>query len=775
MKVSQTPVRRRRTNLMVVALVLIAVTVAVSNSLGISSAVSRTRSTNDARQLALQMIETLYRQESTLRAYTSTFDPHYIGTFRATNATFVNQLSTLREYLTRAGLESELPYVRDIDRIHHQWLSEVAAPLLADPSGDLARSHERTGELLFTTLENDVAFLSDKLKDATFQTELNTRSNYTLAIVEIAILTLIFGLAIVSLYRSNRRIERRFVAEVTEANDTLNKAQELAGVGNWAKDLTSGKLTWSDELRRIYGVSEAPVGDDLLRSFDHPEDAAMVRRTVQAALEAREGYKVEHRIVRADGNERFVLEIGEFALAENGSLLRTIGTILDITERKQAEKILAHLAHHDPLTDVPNRALLYERLSQSIAFAGRQNRSVGVLFIDLDRFKIINDSLGHAVGDALLVEVAHRLNNSVRSGDTVARVGGDEFVIVLADVRQSSDATGVAQKILDRITEPMMLQGHEVFVTTSIGISTYPEDGISADELLKRADVAMYQAKERGRNYIQVYTTHMDLSAARKLSVEQDLRKGLERNELVVQYQPIVSVTTGHITGFEALARWQHPTRGLVMPDDFIPIAEESGLIVPLGEFVLRTALEQRRNFLREGLPFGRLTVNISARQFQQGGILPTVAACVEEYQLQPGDLELELTESLVMRDIDNTLRTLHELKELGVSISIDDFGTGYSSLNYLKKFEIGSIKIDREFVRDINDDAFDEAIATAILTLARSLDVRVIAEGVETQAQLLKLRRLGCPEAQGYLFSPSLPSEAAARLLAQETLPRYG
>ncbi|HXW77073.1 MAG TPA: EAL domain-containing protein, partial [Candidatus Eremiobacteraceae bacterium] len=396
--------------------------------------------------------------------------------------------------------------------------------------------------------------------------------------------------------------------------------------------------------------------------------------------------------------------------------------------------------------------------------------SVAIMYLDVDRFKIVNDSLGHSAGDALIVAVAERLRRYVRGCDTVSRMGGDEFVVLLADLQDRVDVRAVAEKLLSRFAEPFSVEGREIFLSASAGVSTYPADGDVVNELLEHADAAMYLAKERGRNNVQFYTADLHTFNTRKLSLEQDLRKGLERGEFVLHYQPIVAVPNGAVVGLEALVRWQHPASGLVMPGEFIPAAEESGLIVPLGEWVLATAIRQQRDFQHAGLACGRITVNISARQFQQRDFRHTIAALMREHGVQPGDLELELTESLVMRDVDASLRALHELSAMGVALSLDDFGTGYSSLNYLKRFPIDTIKIDRCFVSGVNGDAFDEAICQAIVTLSRSLHVRVVAEGVESQPQLAKLQRLGCDEAQGCLFSAAVPAAAAARLLSART-----
>jgi predicted signal transduction protein with EAL and GGDEF domain len=362
--------------------------------------------------------------------------------------------------------------------------------------------------------------------------------------------------------------------------------------------------------------------------------------------------------------------------------------------------------------------------------------------------------------------VASRLTAAVRMSDTVARSGGDEFILVLSDVAHHADVQAIAENVIETFAEAYVVGRDEFYISTSMGVSLYPQDGVDADTLVKNADAAMYQAKERGRNNIQYYAAEIQELTRSKLSLESDLRRALERDEFILHYQPIVSVASGAITGFEALVRWQHPTRGTLAPADFIPIAEEVGAIVPLGEWVMRTAAAQQKKWERLGCVGGRVTVNISARQFQRRDLPEIVGRIVSEFAIRPGTFELELTESTMMRDVTEGMRALSQLREMGVSISMDDFGTGYSSLSYLKNFPISSIKIDRSFIHDLNIDPFDEAISLAIIALARSLKMRVIAEGVETQAQLLKLRRMGCDEAQGFYFSPPVAAADTIVLL---------
>ena len=454
---------------------------------------------------------------------------------------------------------------------------------------------------------------------------------------------------------------------------------------------------------------------------------------------------------------------------EMGAVSHIVAMFSDITEKKLSEERIYHLAHYDALTDLPNRLSLNDRLQHAMAYAQRHERLVAVMFLDLDHFKNINDTLGHAVGDSLLQAVAKRLLGCVRECDTVGRLGGDEFTIILTDIKHVNDAMIVAQKILEHLSKPFVLQDRELFITASIGVTLYPLDNDSPLELIKNADTAMYRAKDQGRNNYQFYTSDMNLLALANLELQSGLHKALQRAEFELHYQPQVNIKTGEIVGVEALARWRHPEKGLISPALFIPVAEESGLIVPIGEWVLRTACEQNMIWQRAGIKPIRMAVNLSARQFQQKNLLQMITQVLNETGMQPEYLELELTEGLVMQNAQVTIRILHQLKEMGIRVSIDDFGTGYSSLSYLKRFPIDTLKIDQAFVRDITTDPDDAAIATAIIAMAHSLKFKVVAEGVETQDQLTFLCNKACDEMQGYFFSRPLPAEEIGLLLQSE------
>ena len=445
------------------------------------------------------------------------------------------------------------------------------------------------------------------------------------------------------------------------------------------------------------------------------------------------------------------------------------GTFVDITERKSAEERVQSLAYFDALTGLANRGLLRDRLSQALAGARRKKSKVALFFLDLDRFKNINDCLGHSVGDLLLQNVAERLKAWGREQDTIARLGGDEFLVVVTDVTDIADAAVAAQRLMDGLTAEMAIEGHALSVSCSLGISIYPEHGADSETLIKHADAAMYIAKDSGRNNFQFFTADMNAQAVERLNLENNLRTALDKKELFLMYQPQIDMESRKITGVEALLRWQHPEMGLVSPDKFIRVAENSGLIVPIGEWVLRTACSQARKWQDDGLTAVSVAVNVSAVQFRREGFSELVRQVLLDTGLAPQYLELELTESLLLSSADVTLAVLRELKDMGLSLAIDDFGTGYSSLSYLKQFPVSKLKIDRSFVRDVALNPDDAAITTAIISMARSLNLKVIAEGVEDEAQMSFLRAHHCDEVQGYYFSKPLVADAVADKLRAE------
>ena len=438
-------------------------------------------------------------------------------------------------------------------------------------------------------------------------------------------------------------------------------------------------------------------------------------------------------------------------------------------ERKRYQEELEHQANYDSLTGLPNRALLRDRLRQAV-FAQRDLRSMAVVFIDLDHFKFVNDSLGHSTGDQLLKRVAERLRSVVRDGDTVSRLGGDEFVLILNDQVHDDTIYRALQRVQGRVSEPMVLEGKEISITCSAGISIYPQDGPDVETLLKNADAAMYRAKEHGRNNFQFYTAEMNRLVSERLALESALRQSLVRRELLLHYQPRFDLKTGAVIGMEALLRWMHPERGMMLPDRFVPLAEETGLIVQIGEWVMRSACTQNRAWQDEGLRPVTVSVNLSARQFRQPDLVKSVTRILEDTGLEPRYLEIELTESMVMHDAASAIATLRALKKLGIGLSVDDFGTGYSSLSYLRTLPIDKLKIDQSFVRDVASRRGGDGglLAQAILSLGHSLKLGVVAEGVENAAQEKFLRKLRCDEVQGFHFGKPVPPERCWSLLAR-------
>ncbi|MCF7980925.1 MAG: EAL domain-containing protein [Pseudomonadales bacterium] len=452
----------------------------------------------------------------------------------------------------------------------------------------------------------------------------------------------------------------------------------------------------------------------------------------------------------------------------NREFLGTYGVARDMTERKEAERTINFQAYHDLLTQLPNRALFKDRLNLALAQTKRSGQRLAVMFLDLDRFKLVNDTLGHICGDELLQAVSHRLQDCLREGDTLARFGGDEFTLLLPQIYGPEDAESIAKKIIHKIKDPFFIEGHELYVTISIGIAMYPHDGTSMDALVKNADIAMYCIKGRGSNEYQFFRDDMNEVSLRRLSLERGMRKALENNEFVLHYQPQVDAVTGKIVAMEALVRWEQPDQGLILPSEFIGIAEETGLILQIGEWVMRKACETLRSWHNAGVIDIRMAVNLSAIQVEHKSFVNFIMDVIKENSLVGDNLEVEITENLIMQDMDNTIKKLVQLSERGVKIAIDDFGTGYSSLSYLQRLPIHTLKVDRAFVHEINNREDETCIVNAIIAMAQGLNLNLIAEGVETEEQLAYLRNRGCAEMQGFLFSHPLPEPEARRLLLQ-------
>ncbi|HYC44590.1 MAG TPA: EAL domain-containing protein [Burkholderiales bacterium] len=522
-------------------------------------------------------------------------------------------------------------------------------------------------------------------------------------------------------------------------------------------------------FERITGYTAQEVRGSNCRFLQGTDTEQPELEVLRALLSGHQEGRVTLRNYRKDGslfyNELHVAPVRN----AKGHVTNFVGVLNDITETKRYQDELEHHVNHDALTGLANRHLLQDRLQQALFRANRRNLRCAVMFLDLDHFKLVNDGLGHHAGDALLKRVAAELLTLLRPEDTVARFGGDEFVLVATEVQDLNDVTDIAARIVSRLSMPMQIDREEISVSASVGIAVYPLDGDSVEELLKNADAAMYHAKSGGRNTFSYYSKEMNVSISAQFALKNKLAKAIENNELVLHYQPQADARSVDLVGFEALIRWEHPELGRVAPDKFIPLAEESGLIVPIGEWVLLTACKFAAELRRQGKHCGRVAVNLSARQFYQANLAQVIERILKESELPPQCLELEITESMMMGNMDKVIRILTVLKEMDVQLAVDDFGTGYSSLGYLRRFPIDRLKIDRSFIDDVPASQHDSTIAKAIISLAHNLNLSVIAEGVETRAQLGFLAENGCDEIQGYLLSRPLDATALTRFIDED------
>lgn len=569
--------------------------------------------------------------------------------------------------------------------------------------------------------------------------------------------------------------------DLAASQASLAQSQRVAQLGSWEWDVGDRRLRCSAEMYRVIGRDAKAVDPsiDILLETVHPDDLPLMRSTMSDTIEAHRSHDVTFRVVRPGGGIAILRSQAQAECDEGGKTIRVNGIVQDVTENRQAEERIRHLASFDSLTDLPNRSWFREQLEHAVASASRRSRIMGVLLLDLDQFKRVNDTMGHRAGDQLICAVAQRAVECLRSEDwlarvalpdpsaSIARIGGDEFCILLADLKSAEDAAKVAERLLQALEQPFDIEGFQVFSSASIGLAIYPLDGETADALLKAADTAMYHAKDQGRNNFQFHSSGMTAKAFERLMLEGALHKALERDEFVVHYQPQVDVKTLRVIGLEALIRWQHSERGLVMPGVFIAVAEESRLITAISEWMLRAVCAQNKAWQRAGLNPLCVSVNLSGQDFRKPGLCSLIRDTLLENGLEARYLRLELTESVLMEGLEITLANLRELKKMGVSLSIDDFGTGYSSMSYLKRFPLDELKIDRSFIHDVIDNPDDAAITTAIISMAHHLGMSSIAEGIETIQQLDFLRKHECPSAQGYLFSRPLPPETLAPMLA--------
>jgi len=560
----------------------------------------------------------------------------------------------------------------------------------------------------------------------------------------------------------------------------LAKAQQMARLGHWDWNVSEGRWQFSEEVCRIFGYvrEDRPANREDIVKLIHPVDRDQVNQLFTAALQGEQKYEMEYRLLLPDQSVRVVVEKAEVRQNDQGKPEHVEGTVQDVTERRQAEAKIRSLAYYDGLTGLPNRQMFSEQFAQAMRQARRSKRPLALIFLDIDNFKGVNDSLGHGAGDKLLRQVADRFSGCIRGGDllgrpgressspSIFRFGGDEFILVLPFLQHEQDASLVARRIMGALTEPFPVGGQDFFATVSIGIAVYPSDGDDIKTLLRNADSAMYHAKLKGKNTFEFYTESLTKASIERMNVEAKLRRAIEQGELKLSFQPKVETRSGLLAGAEALLRWSTSGLGAVSPARFIPVAEETGLIIPIGEWVLREACRQMQAWDAVGLPPVTVAVNVSSRQLHYGDLFKLVSDLLDESGLRPQCLELELTESAIMSDVPKAKLIFQKLSELGVRLSIDDFGTGYSSLSQLKKFPVDALKIDQSFVRSLPEDADDSSITLAIIAMAHSLGIRVVAEGVETEAQFSFLKEHGCDEVQGYLFSPAVSAPEFVQFL---------
>jgi diguanylate cyclase (GGDEF)-like protein/PAS domain S-box-containing protein len=568
--------------------------------------------------------------------------------------------------------------------------------------------------------------------------------------------------ASVSLALENAQLYEALQTSERRLNALLNGIPDMA----WLKDKESRFILVNEAFARSGGTAAG----ELIGKTDFavwPRELAEKYRADDREVMINGAVKrFEEPLAAADGTSIWLETIKTPVLDEQSEVIGTVGIARDVTERKRMEDAIKHMAQHDALTGLPNRRLFIDIVNLELAQARRHGSKVAILFLDLDRFKEINDTFGHDFGDILLQQVAARFKGTIRGSDSVARIGGDEFNMVLSDFARSEDVSDIANKIVNSLRDPVLLEGHELHVTTSIGISIYPDDSIEVDTLLRFADIAMYHAKESGRNTFRFYNPSINIRSIERMKLDSYLRQTIKRGELSVLYQPQIDIRSGEIRHAEALVRWNHPDKGLLEPKEFIPLAEETGFITTIDEWVLSTVCRQASSWKAAGVRSFCVTVNLSSRQFQSPDLLPMISRVLGEAGLPPNCLDLEVTEGTAMKDVERSVSLLRELRAMGIHISIDDFGTGYSSLNYLKKLPIERLKIDKSFVRDIAENPDDRAIISAVTSMARKMGIRTVAEGVETEEQLEFLRASDCDEAQGYLFSRPVPAERFRELV---------
>ncbi len=573
--------------------------------------------------------------------------------------------------------------------------------------------------------------------------------------------------------------------KLSRSQNRLSKTQELAKLGHWQIDLVDNAFHCSPEACCLIGVKQTdrPMTSDEFLSSVAGHERDHIKCFVDECVAVKKSFSLNYGVILPDGTEKHILNKGEILFDEHGVPETMLGIVQDVTQLKQAEEEIRFLAFYDGLTGLANRMMLMNQLQQAIIDARHGNEMFALFFIDLDQFKRINDTLGHHIGDLLLIDVAETLKKHIRRGDTVARIGaensdsliarlgGDEFTILLTGIRDVESAAVIARRIIKEIPATHCIEGHEVSVTASIGISVFPADGADADILLKNADAAMYHAKNCGRNNYQFYMESLNAAAVERFSLERDLKHAVEREEFLLHYQPQVHIASRKIVGAEALIRWRHPVKGMIPPGDFIPIAEESNLIIDINKWVLNTACRQCQQWLDAGLPEIRIAVNLSGYKVARQNIVDNIQKTLQETALDAGLLEVEITENVLLHATDETMSTFQRMKNLRIRIALDDFGTGYSSLSYLSSFPVDTLKIDRSFVSGCVERKKNRVIIKAIAAMGHSMGMKIVAEGIETAAQLEIIKGYGCDEAQGYYFSPPVSSVEFADMLKKGVL----
>ena len=547
----------------------------------------------------------------------------------------------------------------------------------------------------------------------------------------------------------------------------LKDAQRIANVGSWEYNIVEDNLILSDEIYRILGIkSSTELTFKAFLDYITPDDQTRVKTIINNAIDKGSKFNIKYRITMNNAKIVHVKTRGKVRKKVNGSIKLTAVTI-NITKEIKNKQIIERLAYYDALTNLPNRSLLKDRINLTLAKVKRDNTQFAILFLDLDRFKLINDTLGHSIGDSLLVRTAKELKNILRSCDTISRIGGDEFVILLSDIKTDEDAKETARKILSTLNKEHTIDTHKIHISTSIGIALYPDNGLTLDELMTNADTAMYEAKKSGRNNFKIYSSTMTAHINKIIQIELDLRASLKNEEdFQVYYQAKINSQTNEISGAEALVRWKHPTKGLIFPDEFINIAEDSGLIIDIGNIIIHKVIKDIVTFNKLSAQKLNFAINLSPKQFQDKKLISNIASLLDQYNIEASQIEFEITESLSMQNIEETLKVLEQINNLGSSVAIDDFGTGYSSLSYLKQFPINTLKIDKSFVIDMIEDNDDKAIVKTIISMAQALDFKTVAEGVETKEHKVALSLMGCDELQGYHYTKAIIKEEFINLL---------